>query len=624
MASPFSMGRYMKKLIHLIELRKIQEARSHLSKIIGNLSRRDFLFFTALLEQLEGDKNAAKQGYLNLLTEFPVDLPSVVNLAAIYNEAGDYRHSLEVLHKISFGNHTTQHKTALFDAYFGLRDNKAADIIRSLLDESPQAIEFQERYAALLLQQNKLEKSIEILSELASKHGDSRPQLYGNLAAAYNRLGMYELGISCADKAIEKKPLSWQFQLNKANSLMSLERTTEAEEILKKLLTDGHRAPEILGNMARIENLRGNHSQSLIYCDEGLKKSPQDSSILCCMADNYSALGDSDKAYEYYKKSLMIKPDDDLANWHLALSLLRDGRFTEGWQQYKWGFKRKRSGRGAYKFNPEDEWKGEMDVKNLLVWGEQGIGDELMFSKFLKYIPDSIEHIELRVDNRLVSVFKKRLITRSSIEIKPYADQALEKHIPIGNLPSVLWSAYEADPVRLAPFMRRTTRPASKVIRVGIAWRGGKSERMQSKRSVPLGLFRRLSSLLRGDVQLVMLQYNPLPEEMSFLQTVFKDRVSLPNYDAYKDLDAWVDHIDSCDLLLSVDNSAIHFSGSMGIPTLAMIPQHSDFRWGRNESTNPWYESVELLRNSDNTNLDELAFKVDYWLKKNIKGLTNE
>lgn len=615
----------MNELIKLIEQRKIKEARSHLSGINNNITMRDASFFDALLDQISGNKKSAQNKYIKLLSENPADLPSAINLAAIYNESGDYHRSIKILQNLFGCEKTPQLQMTLFDTYFGLRDyDSAEEIIKKLIKNHSAEVEIQERYAALLLQKNKLEESIDILRALANKYGNFRPQIYGNLSAAYNRLGSYDLGLSFANMALEKNPLSWQFQLNKANSLISMEKIAEAEKILKKLLMNGHRAPEILGNMARVENLRGNYSQSLLYCVEGLNKSPQDSSILCCMADNYSALGDLVKAYENYEKSLKFKPDDDLANWHLALSLLRDGRFNEGWHQYKWGFKRRRSGRGAYKFNPIDEWKGEINVKNLLIWGEQGIGDELMFSKFLKYIPGSIEHIELRVDTRLVSVFKKRLITRSAIEIQPYSDHPLEKHIPIGNLPSLLWSAYEADPMRLAPFMRRTTRPVSKVIRVGIAWRGGKSERMQSKRSVPLGLFRRISSLLRGDIQLVMLQYNPLPEEMSFLQTVFKDRVSLPNYDAYKDLDAWVDHIDSCDLLLSVDNSAVHFSGSMGIPTLAMIPKHSDFRWGRNESTNPWYESVELLRNSDNTNLDELAIKVDFWLSKNIKVLTNE
>lgn len=614
----------MNKLIHLIEQKKIEEARSYLSKIISDMSRRDALFFSALIEQLDGNKKSAQNIYTELLTELPTDLPSVVNLAAIYNEAGDYQRSLEVLQNIDIEETTVQFKMALFDTYFGKRDNnKSEEIIKFLLAKNPQAVEVKERYAALLLQQNKLEQSVEILNDLINEHGNSRPQLYGNLAAAYNRLGMYDLGISFADKAIEKRPLSWQFQINKANSLMSLERIPEAEKILEKLLDAGHRAPEILGNMARIENLRGNIMQSLIYCDEGLKKSPNDPSILCCAADNYSSIGDLTKAYENYNKSLSIKPDDDLANWHLALSLLRDGRFNEGWEQYKWGFKRKRSGRGAYKFVPEDEWAGENDVDNLLVWGEQGIGDELMFSKFLKYIPSSIKNIELRVDARLVPIFKKRLMIPCSIKIKSYSDHPMEKHIPIGNLPSILWSAYEKDPMRLRPFMKRMDRSNKKIIRVGIAWRGGKSERMQSKRSVPLGLFRRLSGLMRDDVQLVMLQYNPLPEEMAFLKTVFKDRVLFPNYDAYKDLDAWVNHIDSCDLLISVDNSAIHFSGSMGIPTLAMIPQYSDFRWGRYESTNPWYGSIELLRNSDKFNLDELAKAVDLWLHNNLAKVMN-
>jgi hypothetical protein len=62
------MERIMNKLIQLIELRKIQEASIHLSKIISTLSRRDALFFGALLEQLSGNKKSAENKYIELLT----------------------------------------------------------------------------------------------------------------------------------------------------------------------------------------------------------------------------------------------------------------------------------------------------------------------------------------------------------------------------------------------------------------------------------------------------------------------------------------------------------------------------------------------------------------------------
>jgi tetratricopeptide (TPR) repeat protein len=605
----------MQKVINLIEAKKYHEASEYLRLNKNQIVKRDYLFFSGLLKQLFGETQLAQNNYEEVLKEYPFDLASIINLAAIFNERGEYLKSLEILSSIDLSTQSSQYQIALFDSFFGLRNNEQAEaILQKLILIMGDVVELLERQAALLLQQNNLEKSISLFLKLADVYGDSRPQIYGNLAAAYNKIGEYERGLFYAEAAIKGRPKSWQFHLNKANSLMSMERTVEAENVLQILLAGGFRAPEILGNLARIENLHGNIDRSITFCTEALEKSPEDATTLCCLADNLAVLGKTNQAYNAYRKSLSIKPIEDLTNWHFALTLLRDGKYKEGWEQYKWGFKRKRSGRGTYKFDPNTEWNGSHIDEPLLVWGEQGIGDELMFSKFLKYIPSNIKNIELRIDKRLVPVFEKRLISREGLNIRPYSDEQQRNHIPIGNLPSVLWSEYEADTSSLKPFLSRTVQKLSSPKRIGIAWRGGKSERMQSKRSVPIGLFRRLKNLIFSNSQIILLQYNPLIEETEFLKTIFKNRVSLPNYDAYKDLDAWIDHIDSCDLLISVDNSAVHFAGAMGIPTLALIPQFPDFRWGRSTETNVWYESVRLLRNSDKLQLDDLALQVDSWL----------
>jgi hypothetical protein len=326
-------------------------------------------------------------------------------------------------------------------------------------------------------------------------------------------------------------------------------------------------------------------------------------------------LREHEKSYFYFDKVFQFEPHNELANWHLALALLRDGKYEKGWEQYKWGFKRKTGGRGEYKLDAQNEWTKQSKTEKVIVWGEQGIGDQLMFAKFIKYIPEKTVAIEFQVESRLVQLLNDRLITRDGVTVTAYDSNVTGSHIPVGNLPGELWSNYSADIKRKKPFLRRKNPPQNLgPIRVGITWRGGKTERMQSKRSVPLGLFSRLKSLSSPDVKVIQLQYNPIDTEIAYLQKNFGNRLSLPRYDAIKDLDSWVDHIDSCDLLISVDNSAVHFAGAMGIPTLVMIPSHPDFRWGLNSRSNPWYEDVELLRDFASMSLDDLARAIDSWV----------
>lgn len=606
----------MQKLIQLIQSKDIAAAKERYLAGKSQMTQRDKLFFAALLDQLDGNYSRAKEKYQDLLNQFPNDIGGVVNLAALHNENNYFVEALKLLAPFNKSTSSNEIILAKFDAHFGLCEySKAEELLRHLSNEFQQKSAVSERIAALKIQQKNPEEAIEILEKLLSLGEGNRASILSNLSAAYNKAGEIEKSYEYSKLACELNPNSWQSKLNHATSLLSLEKYTESKSILEDLLQQGRRDQEVLINIARITSLLGEIDLSMQYCNEGLKNNPNDTALLTCLADNYSVVREKEKSYLTFDKVFKLDPLNELASWHLAIALLRDGKFENGWEQYKWGFKRKTGGRGEYKFDPQNEWTKQCKTDKLVVWGEQGIGDQLMFAKFIKYIPEATAAIEFQVESRLVPLLNDRLITRDGVTVTAYDSNVNGSHIPVGNLPAELWNDYSADSQSKKPFLRRKNPPQNRgPLRVGITWRGGKTERMQSKRSVPLGLFPRLKSLSTQDVKVIQLQYNPIDTEIAYLQKNFGNKLSLPRYDAIKDLDSWVDHIDSCDLLISVDNSAVHFAGAMGIPTLAMIPSHPDFRWGLNGRSNPWYEGVELLRDFAALSLDDLASAIDNWV----------
>jgi tetratricopeptide (TPR) repeat protein len=97
-----------------------------------------------------------------------------------------------------------------------------------------------ERLAIYKIEINSPTEAVLILEELLKNLKENRPSLYTNLIAAHNKLGQFDKALSYADKYNNIK-YSWQFHLNKANSLMALERINEAEEILSKLYIENHK-----------------------------------------------------------------------------------------------------------------------------------------------------------------------------------------------------------------------------------------------------------------------------------------------------------------------------------------------------------------------------------------------
>jgi ADP-heptose:LPS heptosyltransferase len=50
------------------------------------------------------------------------------------------------------------------------------------------------------------------------------------------------------------------------------------------------------------------------------------------------------------------------------------------------------------------------------------------------------------------------------------------------------------------------------------------------------------------------------------------------------------------DLMVTIDSLPAHLAGTLGVPTLLLLPYAADWRWLRDRDTTPWYPSVTLVR----------------------------
>jgi hypothetical protein len=252
-------------------------------------------------------------------------------------------------------------------------------------------------------------------------------------------------------------------------------------------------------------------------------------------------------------------PGSSDAQMALALVLLTAGRFSEGWPLYEARHIRKPA-------LPFPEWDGR-PVSRLLVYGEQGAGDQIMFARFAAELANRGTDVILFCHPTLERLF-------AQLPVSPIAMQG-EVEFPDPEA----WVMSNSLPGRLgvsvknlsgAPYLRASPRRGA--ARIGIKARGNPAHHNDANRSLSQADEARL---LR------------LPGAISLE----------PEATGARDFMDTAEIIAGLDLVIAVDTSTAHLAGALGKPVWILLPfQMTDWRWLSGRWDSPWYDSAMLFR----------------------------
>lgn len=299
------------------------------------------------------------------------------------------------------------------------------------------------------------------------------------------------------------------------------------------------------------------------------------------------------EARKWAQKALELKPDFADARLNLGLLDLQAGNFKAGWEGYeaRWdipGFRRPHFGRSVWGGSPT---KG----KHLLLYPDQGLGDTLMFARYVPKVAAMGLAVHLLVQQELKDVFET---LDGPVSLHTYEEELPEfdLHSSLPSLPRLLkttpetipWNGpYLSVPARVPHRAELDEALASRTgRRIGLVWQGNPAHGHDGYRSIPVEQLRPL-----GD----------LPGLSWFsLQLGWQDPLPIPGMvDLAPHLGNFADTahaLSGLDALVSVDTSAAHLAGAMGLPVLLLLHQNTDWRWLLDRSDSPWYPNHKLLR----------------------------
>jgi tetratricopeptide (TPR) repeat protein len=316
-----------------------------------------------------------------------------------------------------------------------------------------------------------------------------------------------------------------------------------------------------------------------------------------------SERGDIEQALGIFDRILAQDGSDNETRLMRAHANLKHGRFESGWKDFE---SRHASPLAVGDIHRFPRLSCEMDIKgvSVLVYEEQGLGDQVMFSSCVPDLVASGAMVTIQCDPRLKALFARsfpgcRVITRN--ESLP---AGIDYKIAIGSLPGLYRNRLadfpfhqgylQADSQKVLHW-RSKLRSLGSGPYIGISWRGGVQVTRQQLRSIPLADW---EGLLDGPGQFVSLQYGDCSEIESLKRS---GRPNLHHWpEAISDYDDTAALVLALDTVVSVCTSVVHLAGALGVKVCVLTPSQPEWRYLYQGDSLPWYPSVRLFRQHAN------------------------
>lgn len=434
-----------------------------------------------------------------------------------------------------------------------------------------------------------------------------------------------------AQKKYEQRPfqLTVQEALQLAGFMYLENRYEDSEQVLLSQINSGVQDTNIFMNLAILQSVQGNFDR----CEQ------------CCQA------------------ALQVDPGNHAAADLLAHQLLRRGQWADGFRLFESRFIKPDCIPNLMTTYPR--WDGTLKHgRRVLIWGEQGLGDTVQFSRLIAYTAERGIEPVLLVQDELVELFQQSQLAK---EIYPFSQMIqmqknqfgqdifvprpgilkelkIDAHLPIMSLAHVLnfnpekmnfekgnlsqGAASISNGVYLHVSEQKKKAAAayleslnlSQAPRIGIVWSGSWSEhpeyqKTSNRRRIPLA---KMAPILQNE-NFNFFCFQKGFDEIARLE--FPQIRPLPLTNSYADTAALLLQMD---LLITIDTSICHVAGGLGVPVWLMNRYDTCWRWLTGEGSSIWYPSLEIFKQNSSGDWDSVIAKINQKLKQIVSENLNK
>ena len=463
-----------------------------------------------------------------------------------------------------------------------------------------------------------------------------------NMASVLSDLGRDIEALSILNKSLNIQKSTTALK-NKIAILIKLNRFDEAEKsVLSAMLLDDKNI-SILLLCAEVFSLRKEYSKSEIYFYKVLNLDQNNieskrglaialaeqgklndayliaKSILQMHSPNSNDwmtlgiickdLGNMNESALALEQSIRLDPMIPEAHYNLGHVYLEQCQFRNGWQKYEYRWQCKGFGSNEFR-SDRPKWNGVDFNGTLLVWPEQGIGDQILYASFIDVAKDRVRKLIVALDQRLISIFEQSHPSVTFIS-KDEIPQSLifDWHISIGSFIAFVCTSQEDFKNRTFPYIKPSLNYDSankfpiqldqKKKLVGLSWLSINAKHSNSKSL----LLKQLLSILKIDnLQFLDIGYVDGEEQRKDIyenSNILVHKVS--DIDSFNDINSLTALIAKTDFVITTSNTCAHIAGALGKKVYLLLPCHQGrfWYWCSNNGQSIWYPSISIFKQSE-------------------------
>ncbi|MFL2770098.1 MAG: tetratricopeptide repeat protein [Rhodospirillaceae bacterium] len=446
--------------------------------------------------------------------------------------------------------------------------------------------------------------------DLDSHYTDARL----NLGALLHERGHTQAAVAQFNALLKDAPDSAKGYYNLGKCRQTQGRLEDATQAIGKAIELDPEDPEAYFAQANVVADMGLFEEAISHINKAIQLKPDWPEAYANWGNYLCDLDRQDESLTLYDQAINLNPPNETARANKAFALLTLGKMREGWLDYH-----RRPLIAATHAHESLEkiptWRNEnLSDKKVLVVGEQGIGDEILFASMIREFAELTEQCVLACSPKLLAVLEHsfsdvpnlRFVSKDDIS-SPINNIDLQATIiDIGQRcrPSLIKFPSPTSYLSSGKSQEDALRFRYKDLfgdrkpLVGISWTSS-NPTIGAQKTIPLEDW--LSVLECRSVQFVNVQSDCKQTDLDSIPSRIRDKVYTdPDLDITHDLLAALDQLAVMDLVITCSNTTAHLAGASGRPTWVLLPTGRArlWYWFKGQNPCPWYPNVKLMQKS--------------------------